>query len=799
MRIGYKLSIGFGLLIILIVIVGGGGFISLDQVDSETTKMEDQVKIFSLANKMAANKFEAQLAADQHTITKDIKFHDVVNKYLQNVKDSSTEAQKKMTDPKNIETSAKIVAFAEAFNDADGKYKDILIEIKALQQRRFNTFLKLYAAINNLIEKVKKYSSENAHSIEVNGTNKKFVDNSTIETILLLTTIIDQTQKMRVAIRDYELSTDINEKEKINNERKDLGKSLKDHINQLKEKKEILSDIKLIESMLAEFDQWFEIDNNVIKEFTKLKLNQDEQDRIADGISTMITAIINNIESFVNKASEATTAMIGFVNTFISILCVLAILIGIIAGFVLTKNISSGLSAAVNTMKQIALDGDLSIEIKSEYLKRKDEIGDLTSALSAIMVEFNNVEHLARDLAAGNWLQKMKVRGELDAMNINLNSMLDQVNAALWNTANAVDHVAAGASQVAAASESLSQGATESAASIQEITASMSEIGGQTNRNAQNANEASKLAKEANDSAAVGQDMMKKMIESMQAITKNSQDVQKVVKVIDDISFQTNLLALNAAVEAARAGVHGKGFAVVAEEVRNLASRSAKAAAETTQMIENNSKQINEGAEIATQTSEMLNGIVQQSQKVAVLLGDIAKASNEQAQGVSQVSQGLHQIDSVTQQNTANAEETASVSNEMSGQASELQKLIGQFKIRQLMSPTAAVNSNIRANINVSGKGGDAHSPNRVKETKKENTFVPKIPNKPDVKKFDTAKSEIDKRATTAPHSFKSPPPVSNKKIVESDPSEAIEGDEWGGGGNSEVQIILDDKSFGKY
>ncbi|MGL6195025.1 MAG: methyl-accepting chemotaxis protein [Thermoguttaceae bacterium] len=132
----------------------------------------------------------------------------------------------------------------------------------------------------------------------------------------------------------------------------------------------------------------------------------------------------------------------------------------------------------------------------------------------------------------------------------------------------------------------------------------MSEIGGQTTANAKNATEANQLAKQANDTEVNGQKMMQQMIESMASITKNSQEVQKVVKVIDDISFQTNLLALNAAVEAARAGQHGKGFAVVAEEVRNLAARSAKAAAETTQMIENNSKQINEGAGIASHTAD---------------------------------------------------------------------------------------------------------------------------------------------------------------------------------------------------
>jgi methyl-accepting chemotaxis protein len=278
-------------------------------------------------------------------------------------------------------------------------------------------------------------------------------------------------------------------------------------------------------------------------------------------------------------------------------------------------------------------------------------------------------------------------KGDHQLLKNALNDTLDSLNDILGQVATAADQVASGARQVSDSSQALSQGATEQASSLEQITASMTEMSGQTKQNAENATQANQLANASRANAEKGNQLMQEMVKAMADIDESSQSISKIIKAIDEIAFQTNLLALNAAVEAARAGVHGKGFAVVAEEVRNLAARSAKAAKETTEMIEGSIKKVNLGSDIAKKTADALVEIVSGVGKVTDLVGEIAAASNEQAQGIGQVNQGLNQLDQVTQQNTSSAEESAAASEELSGQANQLKQTISRFRLRQ---PSAA-------------------------------------------------------------------------------------------------------------
>ena len=269
------------------------------------------------------------------------------------------------------------------------------------------------------------------------------------------------------------------------------------------------------------------------------------------------------------------------------------------------------------------------------------------------------------------------------------------------------DQVAAGAQNVSDASVALSQGASEQAASVQQLSASISQIASQTASNAQNAEKANELTVGTRSKAEVGNQEMQEMLSAMEEINVSSANISKIIKVIDEIAFQTNILALNAAVEAARAGQHGKGFAVVAEEVRNLAARSAKAAKETTDMIEGSMEKVEAGRGIAHKTAEALNEIVGDVAAVADIVASIAKASNEQKLALEQINQGVQQVSQVVQSNSSTSEEAATASQHLSTQADNMKASVGRFKLghtaNSFYQPSAAKAPAARGEVQTGG------------------------------------------------------------------------------------------------
>ncbi len=297
-------------------------------------------------------------------------------------------------------------------------------------------------------------------------------------------------------------------------------------------------------------------------------------------------------------------------------------------------------------------------------------IAEISDALSK-MAESNLDVHITREYL-----------GDFNQMKLSINNISDSFNVVASELQNTSEQVESGAIDVANTSQVLTQGSAEQASAVEEISAVITQVSSQTKQNALNANEANDIAVKAKSMAEQGNQQMKDMLMAMNGISQSSNNISKIIRVIDGIAFQTKILSLNAAVEAARVGEHGKGFAVVAEEVRSLAARSTNAAQETTDLIDDTLKRVNEGTAIANATAEALDKIVTQITAAGEIVEEIAEASNEQASAIEEISQGIMQVSQVTQANTATAEQSAAASEEMSSQAQLLNDLVGQFTLK---------------------------------------------------------------------------------------------------------------------
>jgi methyl-accepting chemotaxis protein len=412
--------------------------------------------------------------------------------------------------------------------------------------------------------------------------------------------------------------------------------------------------------------------------------NDAEAQAVLDAIEGMAAYNVD-IAADLDAEGDSTAAVVLVIQ-------IAAVVVAIIAAIAIAtstaKSISKPIKYVTDILAAIGSRGRTDFT-DAEWAEQKsiaagsDETAECAKDLGNVANALNAVAGLLTEVADGDLTIEHKAMSEDDKISQAIIHMVDSLNKMFSEIDQAAEQVSLGANQISDASQSLAEGSTEQAATVEELSASIQDVAEKTKRNAARAVDASHLSAEVKNTAEKGAEQMSHMTDAVTEINVASQDISKVIKVIDDIAFQTNILALNAAVEAARAGEAGKGFAVVADEVRNLASKSAAAAKETGALIENSMKKAELGTTIAAETAASLADIVDGIIKSTDIITEIAQSSEEQSVAISQINDGITQVSEVVQKNSATAEQCAASSEELNAQSVVLTEHVSKFRLKR--------------------------------------------------------------------------------------------------------------------
>lgn len=659
-----KLTLGFGLVLVLLVGVGMIAFSALETAKNGFVEYREMARDANLSGRIQANMLMTRMNVSGFIQTGKQQDLEEFKSYLKKTEDFVSTALRDIKNPKSAEIMSHIDV---SLKDYAGDFVRV-VGLKAERQKLVSEILNVQGAdIENTLSQILISAKEDGDMAAAYGASMAMRN-------LLLA---------RLYVVKFLESNVLEAAGKVRQELRVLDQQLTVLEGQLKnsEQLRLLSEVV---TGIAVYQQAFTDVVSVIDQRNKIIGNSLEKK--GPEIAAAIERIKLDIKTVQDQLGPELQANNKNSETLILCLTVAAILLGIAIATLIVRGILRQMGGDPTAVVDVAVHvahGDLDIDLPSHG----ESETSLYAAIRRMVDRLKEKAGLAQQIAEGNLTTAVSLASERDVLGIALQEMTSNLNEVLGQVQVSGEQIAAGSCQVSDASQSLSQGATESASSLEEISASLNQLASQTTTNAENANQANSLATEASHSASQGSQQMQAMVGAMAEINEASQNISKIIKTIDEIAFQTNLLALNAAVEAARAGQHGKGFAVVAEEVRNLAARSAKAAEETSELIEGSVEKTANGSLIANQTADALSGIVSGISKVTDLVAEIAAASSEQAQGVNQISQGVSQIDAVTQQNTANAEESAAAAEELSGQATQLNEMLKHFTLSRQASP----------------------------------------------------------------------------------------------------------------
>ncbi len=446
--------------------------------------------------------------------------------------------------------------------------------------------------------------------------------------------------------------------------------------------KEILEDVrKYTDDYLADLDICISFVNEG-------DIDQAREHLLNNGVASANKAAeyINSLIDTLDEKAESQQAEVEKQAQYSHLLVLILFLLGLCDAAYAINYMNKKVKRVIVDLEKASVklsEGDVDVNLPEDSGLR--EISNLIEAYHALINNLKRQAEALQKIADGDLRVDFQSSSNADMVGIALEKLIKDDNNVFASIRNATNQISMGSSQIAAASQTLAQGSTEQASAIQQIAASVKDIAGMTKGNAEQADEVNRIVLEAKDDVDAGNVRMEEMMAAMNEINEASENIQKIIHVIDDIAFNTNILALNASVEAARAGEQGKGFAVVAEEVRNLAGRSAEASSQTAHMIEDSIEKVKRGGQLAKQTADALELISKMIEQITGLSQEIAQASNDQASATEQIDQALAQVSQVVQTNSATSQQCASASEELSGQAAGLNDELSKFQLQDVV------------------------------------------------------------------------------------------------------------------
>jgi methyl-accepting chemotaxis protein len=617
-KIGTKLYGGFIVVLLLTIGVGTIAYFGI-------TNIVYQTEISKNVNRIIVDAGDAQAGSLRYIIYNDEKYYDIVKEESANITKLAEEVRGLLLSNANRQAAASI-------SEAIAKYEKANIDYYTLHQKQLESSKKRDdAALRATKEIIDAIAAAKAYS----GTHK--FDYSAVERVFMVQEARNAINRARIAANKYTANPTDEYKKQLHSEIKSTQKLLEE-AKTLMASEETKIQINDAMAAIEVFDKEFDKFDNYTQKQNEINTTQRES---ATELLTLARTLRDGVNDYIAKTE--TNAL-----TLLLIVAIIAVVLGLTTGTVITRGITIPLARSVDFADKISR-GDLTSELNIE---QKDEIGKLANALK-------NMSGRLKDIVS--------------------------------NIFTGAENIASASQEMSSTSQEMSQGSNEQASSAEEVSSSMEEMTANIQQNTDNARQTESIAQKAAKDIKEGSESVDLTVTSMKEIAEK-------ITIVSEIARQTNILALNAAVEAARAGEHGKGFAVVASEVRKLAERSQIAANEINEL---SSSSVN----IAEKSGKMLASIVPDIQKTAQLVQEINASSVEQSSGANQVNDAIQQLNQVTQQNAAASEEMATSSEELASQADQLKELVSFFNIGQLNGKQRTPNKSYHYNGNGNGNG----------------------------------------------------------------------------------------------